>query len=107
MNRRVVITGMGLITPLGIGVENTWAALCAGKSGIVEITRFDASDHQTKIAAEVKDFNAEDFIPKKRPSETSFLSRMRWLQRAWRWKMPVWKLTKAMQTGSGLLRVAV
>ena len=65
MNRRVVITGMGLITPLGIGVENTWAALCAGKSGIAEITRFDTSAHQTKIAAEVKDFNAQDFIPKK------------------------------------------
>ena len=56
---------MGLITPLGIGVENTWAALCAGKSGIAEITRFDTSAHQTKIAAEVKDFNAQDFIPKK------------------------------------------
>jgi len=65
LNRRVVITGMGLITPLGIGVENTWAALCAGKSGIAEITRFDTSAHQTKIAAEVKDFNAQDFIPKK------------------------------------------
>ena len=65
MNRRVVITGMGLITPLGIGIENSWAALCAGKSGIAEITRFDASGHQTRIAAEVKDFNAVDFIPKK------------------------------------------
>ena len=65
MNKRVVITGMGLVTPLGIGIENSWAALCAGKSGIAEITRFDASGHQTQIAAEVKDFNAEDFIPKK------------------------------------------
>ena len=65
MNRRVVITGMGLITPLGIGVENSWAALCAGKSGIAKITRFDASTHQTQIAGEVKDFNAQDFMPKK------------------------------------------
>ena len=65
MNKRVVITGMGLVTPLGIGIENSWAALCAGKSGIAEITRFDATGHQTQIAAEVKDFNAEDFIPKK------------------------------------------
>jgi 3-oxoacyl-[acyl-carrier-protein] synthase II len=56
---------MGVVTPLGIGIENTWAALCAGKSGIAEITRFDASGHQTRIAAEVKDFNPEDFIPKK------------------------------------------
>lgn len=65
MNRRVVVTGMGLVTPLGIGIEKTWAALCAGKSGITKITKFDASPHQTQIAAEVKGFNAEDFMPKK------------------------------------------
>jgi 3-oxoacyl-[acyl-carrier-protein] synthase II len=65
LNRRVVITGLGLVTPLGIGVDETWAALCAGKSGIGEITRFDASNYATKIAAEVKDFRAEDFVSKK------------------------------------------
>ena len=65
MNRRVVVTGMGLITPLGIGIEETWAALCAGKSGITEITKFDSSPHLTHIAAEVKGFNAEDFMAKK------------------------------------------
>ncbi|MDM8552854.1 beta-ketoacyl-ACP synthase II [Desulfobacterales bacterium HSG2] len=64
-NRRVVITGLGLVTPLGIGVNDTWTALCAGKSGIGEITRFDASAFQTKIAGEVKGFRAEDFLPKK------------------------------------------
>jgi 3-oxoacyl-[acyl-carrier-protein] synthase II len=56
---------MGLITPVGIGVEESWSAICAGKSGIAEITRFDASAYQTQIAAEVKGFNAEDFMPKK------------------------------------------
>ena len=65
MDRRVVITGLGLITPLGIGVEETWTALCEGKSGIGEITRFDASGFDTKIAGEVKDFHPEDFLPKK------------------------------------------
>ncbi len=65
MSKRVVITGLGLVTPLGIGVEETWSALCQGKSGIGEITRFDTSDHTTKIAGEVKGFNAEDFLPKK------------------------------------------
>lgn len=65
MSRRVVITGLGLVTPLGIGVDESWAALCAGKSGVGEITRFDASKYTTKIAAEVKGFNAEDFLPKK------------------------------------------
>lgn len=65
MNKRVVITGLGLVTPVGIGVEQTWHALCAGKSGIGDITRFDTSGYQTKIAAEVKDFNPEDFMSKK------------------------------------------
>jgi len=65
LNKRVVITGLGLVTPLGVGVEQTWNSLCAGRSGVGEITRFDTSDFQTKIAAEVKDFNPEDFMPKK------------------------------------------
>jgi len=65
LNRRVVITGLGLITPLGIGVDETWSALCAGKSGIGEITRFDTTAFDVKIAGEVKGFNAEDFLPKK------------------------------------------
>jgi len=70
LERRVVITGLGLITPLGIGVEETWSALCAGKSGIAEITRFDASEFDTKIAGEVKNFHAEDFLPKKEARRT-------------------------------------
>ena len=65
MNKRVVVTGLGLVTPVGIGVEQTWKSLCAGVSGVAPITRFDATDYQTKIAAEVKDFHAEDFMPKK------------------------------------------
>ncbi len=70
MDRRVVVTGVGLITPLGIGVEESWSALCAGKSGICRITRFDASEYQTQIAGEVKDFRAEDFLPKKEAKRT-------------------------------------
>ena len=62
---RVVITGIGLLTPLGIGVEETWSALCDGRSGIGEITRFDTSEYQTKIAGEVKNFDPMDFMPKK------------------------------------------
>jgi len=65
LSRRVVITGIGLVTPLGIGVNETWSALCAGKSGISEITRFDTTGFNTKIAAEVKGFAAEDFMSKK------------------------------------------
>jgi 3-oxoacyl-[acyl-carrier-protein] synthase II len=70
LDRRVVITGFGLITPLGIGVDESWAALCSGKSGITEITRFDASVFDTKIAGEVKDFHPEDFLPKKEAKRT-------------------------------------
>ncbi len=65
MNRRVVVTGLGLVTPLGTGVEKTWKGLCEGKSGVAPITRFDTEDFRVKIAAEVKDFNAEDFMDRK------------------------------------------
>ncbi len=70
MDRRVVITGVGLVTPLGIGVDETWSALCAGKSGIAEITRFNASTFDTNIGAEVKNFNPADFLPKKEAKRT-------------------------------------
>jgi len=65
MKRRVVVTGVGLITPLGTGTEKSWRNLCDGKSGIGLITRFDTSDFGVRIAAEVKDFIAEDYIDPK------------------------------------------
>ena len=65
MKRRVVVTGIGLVTPLGIGVEKTWQSLCEGKSGVGRITRFDPSELPSQIAAEVKDFDPADFIEKK------------------------------------------
>ena len=70
MSRRVVITGLGLVTPLGIGVDETWTALCKGQSGISEITRFDASGFDTKIAGEVKNFHPKDFLSKKEAKRT-------------------------------------
>jgi 3-oxoacyl-[acyl-carrier-protein] synthase II len=63
--RRVVITGMGMITPLGIGVENSWKGLLAGKSGIRRITQFDASGFATRIAGEVEGFLPEEYIEAK------------------------------------------
>jgi len=65
VKRRVVVTGIGLITPLGIGTEQTWNALINGQSGIGPITRFDASDQASQIAAEVKDFDPEVWFEKK------------------------------------------
>ena len=65
MSRRVVITGLGMVSPLGIGVEKTWQALVQGKSGVVRITKFDPTGFDTQIAAEVKDFVPENFMEKK------------------------------------------
>lgn len=63
--RRVAITGLGLVTPLGTGVPKTWEAICSGQSGIGPITRFDAADYASRIAGEVKDFDPADVIEKK------------------------------------------
>ncbi len=65
MQRRVVVTGMGLVTSVGIGLEQSWQNLLAGKSGIDKITLFDATDYASQIAGEVKGFVAEEFIDKK------------------------------------------
>ena len=65
MGRRVVVTGVGLVSPLGIGNEENWEALRAGRSGIGTITRFDASQYSARIAGEVKDFDPLRFIDKK------------------------------------------
>ncbi len=65
MKKRVVITGLGAITPLGTGTEKFWGGLCKGENGIGIITRFDVTNSKAKLAAEVKDFEAEDFIERK------------------------------------------
>lgn len=62
---RVVVTGTGAVTPLGVGVDVFWARLLRGESAVGPVTLIDASDYPTKIAAEVKDFNAEDWLDKK------------------------------------------
>ena len=64
MNRRVVVTGLGMVSPLGIGVEENWEAACSGTSGIGPITKFDASEFPARLAGEVKDFRAQDFMDK-------------------------------------------
>lgn len=64
-DRRVVVTGVGLVTPLGTGVEKNWEALMSGRSGIGPIDRFELEDFPTRIAGEVRDFNPLDWIEKK------------------------------------------
>jgi len=63
--KRVVVTGLGAITPLGLSVEETWKNIKAGKSGAAPITHFDASQFKTQFACEVKGFNAADYIDRK------------------------------------------
>jgi len=65
MSRRVVITGMGAITPIGLGVENFWEGIKANKIGFGPITKFDAEGYKCKLAAEVKDFDAKEYMDPK------------------------------------------
>ena len=64
-SRRVVVTGLGLISPVGNSVEEGWQNVLAGRSGIADITRFDASAFSCRFAGEVKDFKVEDYFPAK------------------------------------------
>jgi 3-oxoacyl-[acyl-carrier-protein] synthase II len=64
-NRRVVVTGLGCISPIGNTIAEAWESALAGKSGIANITRFDASPFSTRFAGEVKNFNVEDYLPGK------------------------------------------
>ncbi|MGH2499771.1 MAG: beta-ketoacyl-ACP synthase II [Candidatus Limnocylindria bacterium] len=68
--RRVVVTGLGMITPLGATVESSWAGLKAGRSGIGPITRFDASDLEVRISGEVKDFDPLAYLDRKQARHT-------------------------------------
>ncbi|MBI3241600.1 MAG: beta-ketoacyl-ACP synthase II [Chloroflexi bacterium] len=65
LKTKVVVTGLGAVSPLGLDVETTWAAAAGGKSGVGPITRFDASHHETKFAAEVKGFDPEALFGRK------------------------------------------
>jgi len=65
MKRRVVVTGMGIISPLGIGLEENWAAITEGRSGVGLISKFDAGSFPVRIAGEVKDFQPENYISHK------------------------------------------
>ena len=65
MTRRIVVTGLGAVTPLGLDVTSTWDALVHGRSGIARITRFDPAPYETQIAGEVKDFEPGKYLDRK------------------------------------------
>lgn len=65
MSRRVVVTGLGAVTPIGNNVDDFWTSVKAGKIGFDHITKFDTTDYKCHIAAELKDFNPQDFMDRK------------------------------------------
>jgi 3-oxoacyl-[acyl-carrier-protein] synthase II len=72
---RVVVTGLGVVSPLGNDIDTFWRRLVAGESGVGPITRFDTTDYKVHIAAEVKDFDAEDYIDKRKVRRLDLFSR--------------------------------
>jgi 3-oxoacyl-[acyl-carrier-protein] synthase II len=76
LKRRVVITGLGALTPIGLNVEEYWQSLVQGKNGVAPISLFDSALYPVKIAAEVKGFAAESYLPLKRVDRTSRVTQM-------------------------------
>jgi 3-oxoacyl-[acyl-carrier-protein] synthase II len=84
--RRVAITGVGLVTPLGVGVTETWGALCAGRSGVARIATFDASAYRCQIAAEVLGFDADALLTKRKAREMDRFAHFAWLAAGEAWR---------------------
>ncbi len=72
MSRRVVVTGIGLVSSLGVGTAPTWQGLCEGRSGIGTITHFDPAQFASRIAGEVKGFDPLQFLEKKENTRAVF-----------------------------------
>lgn len=77
-NRRVVVTGMGAITPIGNSVEEFWNGIKEGKTGFCPITYFDTADYRCKLAAEVKGFDPTQYMDKNPPAEWSSSASSPW-----------------------------
>ena len=88
--RRVVVTGLGCVSPVGNSVEETWNSIKAGKSGIATITHYDNTNFKVKYAAEVKNFKAEDYMDGKAARKmalyTKYLGRHSCLPWRWNWR---------------------
>ena len=100
LKRRVVVTGLGMVSPLGTGVEKTWNALIQGKSGVGRITKFDSTGFDTQIAAEVKDFTPENFIEKKEIRRMDIFIQYAIAGARWPWMIPSSRSRLKMRNGS-------
>src|SRR5690242_20968917 len=86
---RVVITGIGVLAPNGIGLDAFWESLLAGRSGIGPITLFDATNFKSRIAGEVKGFNPADFIePELKPKRMARHTQLAYGRQLWRSEIP-------------------
>ena len=101
MSERVVITGMGAVTPLGLGVEALWSGVLAGRSAVGPITRFDTSALATRIAAEVKDFDPGAHFDRKEARRMERFVQFALLAPARRWPMRVWRWALPRARGPG------
>ena len=99
MPRRVVVTGLGLISPLGIGTQATWDALVEGRSGVGPITRFNTDGYSVRIAGEVRDFDPGQWLEHK---EIKKFDTMPWLRVTWPWNNQGSRSAMTTPTGSGL-----
>ena len=88
MKRRVVVTGLGAVTPIGNTVEEFWSGIKEGKVGIGEITKFDTTEYKVKIAAEVKDFRQKTEWILRQQEEWNHFPSMRWQRQKKYSKMP-------------------
>lgn len=92
MNRRVVVTGLGMVTPIGNDVATSWKSALEGKSGIDRIQSFDASAFGSQIAGEVKDFDPSKYLGVKEVRRFDRFVHFGWPLVSWRSKILVWKL---------------
>ena len=104
MKRRVVVTGLGAVTPIGNTVEEFWTGIRNGKVGIGEITKFDTTDYKVKLAAEVKDFSVKERIDAK-SDEWRHFRNMRVPRQKRHTKIPGLQLRRKILFGRELLSV--
>ena len=86
--RRVVVTGMGAVTPIGLSVDEFWQNVKAQKTGFSEITKFDTTNYKCKLAAEVKEFDAKNYMDAKKQGAWNYSASMPWRQRRRQLRMP-------------------